>query len=569
MRKFGWMTALVPALIIIIFCMLPVFSSWDTHMLGPFGGIDALLQAGILQWSGQNFLTPELWYQLPIFYPEHDVLGYMDSLLGQALSIQPILWLADISAAAQYNWAMLVSLILSAISVLLIWRNSGGDPIPGAIVTVVVIGSPYTLAQLGHLNQLPPPMVFFAIAAVIGALNSAASLRNRILWWGAAMLAVVSQAMWGWYGFVYAAMGAAIPVVWNLFSRREYKQFIRLNWVVLPMLLIAVPAVLWMAEPQLRVADRYSEFDRSDLEIRAGSADLKHLFERGVYRSNPADWVGKGLDGAQRYEDRERQVLNPGWLAIALAVYGIKHRRKLPAEMLQHGYGLLSLGFIGLIFAFGESTGLPFTDKRMLLPFGVLREFIDSLRAFRGAWRFSLLTVLAVAWWAGFGFSLLRNRYGVKAFGVPVLLVLISLPVTLPIIEIPSEVNLPSNSFASNQKLLTLPAPLNEYVEDQTEVLWLLRAITTENQVTGGATGWVPDSIIKLRVELSDCEAGLISPPEIFDRFIELGITGAEIAERTDDSIRVEFWRKALSSYGATEMPVVDGSRYSRWVFEN
>ena len=383
------------------------------------------------------------------------------------------------------------------------------------------------------------------------------------------MLAVVAQSMWGWYGFVYAAMGAAIPVVWNLFSHREYKQFFRLNWVVLPMFLIAIPAVLWMAEPQLRVADRYTEFDRSDTEIRLGSADLKHFFERGVYRSNPADWVGKGLDGAQRYEDRERQVLNPGWLALALAVYGIKHRRKLSGKMLQHGYGLLGLGFIGLVFAFGESTGLPFTDKRMLLPFGVLREFIDSLRAFRGAWRFSLLTVLAIAWWAGFGFSMLRNRYGVKAFGVAVLLVLISLPVTLPIIEIPAEVNLSSNTFASNQKLLTLPTPLNEYLEDRIEVLWLLRAVSTGNQVTGGATGWVSGNIIKLRLELSDCEAGLIAPEEIFDRFIELGITGAEIAERADDSIRVEFWREALSSYGATEMPGIDGSKYSRWIFED
>ncbi len=568
MRIIGWMIALIPALIVIMFCMLPVISNWDTHMLGPFGGIDALLQAGLLQWSGQNYLTPEIWYQLPIFYPEQDVLGYMDSLLGQALSIQPILWLTNPSAAAQYNWAMLISLVLSAIAIMLIWRNSGGRPFSGAIVTAVVIGSPYTLAQLGHLNQLPPPMVFFAIAAVIGALNSIASLRKRILWWGCATLAVVFQSMWGWYGFVYAAMGAAIPAIWNLFSSRNYKQFIRLNWVVLPMLLIAAPAVIWMAEPQLRVADRYSEFDRSDTEVRSGSADMKHLFERGVYRSNPADWVGKGADGVQRYEGRDRQVLNPGWLALVLSAYGLKHRCKLSANMQQHGYGLLCLGSVGLVFAFGESTGLPFTDKRMLLPFGVLRELIDSLRAFRGAWRFSLLTVLALAWWAGFGFSVLRNRFGFKAFLVPVLLILFSLPVTLPIIEIPSEVNLPSNSYTSNQKLLTLPAPLNEYVEDRTEVLWLLRAISTENQVTGGATGWVPDSVIKLRLELSECEAGLIAPGEIFGRFIELGITGAEIAERDDDS-RVSFWRNALSSYGATEMPAIEGSGYSRWIFKD
>ena len=191
----------------------------------------------------------------------------------------------------------------------------------------------------------------------------------------------------------------------------------------------------------------------------------------------------------------------------------------LTKKMRQYGYGILCLGVIGFVFAFGESTGLPFTDKRMLLPFGVLREMIDSLRAFRGAWRFSLLDVLAVAWWAGVGFSALKNRYGNKSFIIPSAMVCLSIPVALPIAEIPSEINIPSSSIDQPKLLLTLPAPDHEFNEDQTEALWLLRAIRTNSQVTGGATGWVPESVAKLRVDLAQCEAGLKNPSCVFDKF--------------------------------------------------
>jgi hypothetical protein len=567
MRLRSWLLALLPSLIIIFACMSPVILHWDTHLLGPFGGIDAMLQAGLLEWSVNNYSNTELLYQLPIFFPEQDVLGYMDSLLGQGLSIQPILWFANLTATAQYNYAMLISLILTAIAVLLIWRNCGAEPITGAIVASVIIGSPYTLAQLGHLNQLPPPMVFFTIAAVIGALNSNQTW-SRILWWLIAVVALVLQSIWGWYGFVYASMGAAIPALWNLFSEKDYKQFILKNWVALPMIMVAVPIVLWTAGPQLRVAERYSDFDRSDTEVRSGSADIKHIFERGVYRSDPSDWVGKGKTGSVRYADRDRQVLNPGYLALALAIYGLFHAGILTKKMRQYGYGILCLGVIGFVFAFGESTGLPFTDKRMLLPFGVLREMIDSLRAFRGAWRFSLLDVLAVAWWAGVGFSALKNRYGNKSFIIPSAMVCLSIPVALPIAEIPSEINIPSSSIDQPKLLLTLPAPDHEFNEDQTEALWLLRAIRTNSQVTGGATGWVPESVAKLRVDLAQCEAGLKNPSSVFDKFTNLGVMGAEIVSREEDSSRVEFWRDALFNYGAIEMDNTSDSNYARWLFK-
>ena len=33
------------------------------------------------------------------------------------------------------------------------------------------MGAPYTQAQIGHLNQLPPPFVLLALAALVAALR--------------------------------------------------------------------------------------------------------------------------------------------------------------------------------------------------------------------------------------------------------------------------------------------------------------------------------------------------------------------------------------------------------------
>ena len=95
-------------------CLGPVWKDWSGSVVAPFGGIDAMLQLGILEWTARHWTQPSLWIDLPIFHPVPGALGFMDSLLGQA-------WLVAAGApavlnptlAGLYNWAFLGSLLLA------------------------------------------------------------------------------------------------------------------------------------------------------------------------------------------------------------------------------------------------------------------------------------------------------------------------------------------------------------------------------------------------------------------------------------------------------------------------
>lgn len=549
-------------LAVVAACLGPVWRHWSGTVVGPFGGIDSVLQAGLVEWSARTWWQPSTWLDLPIFYPLSDSLGYMDSLVGQALLVWPVHALFHPTAAALYNGAFLGSLLLAALGMGALWRAAGGARWSAGVAALAMLGAPYTLAQIGHLNQLPPPFVLFSLAALVSALRRHdAGLPATRFWW-ALGLCLVLQAAWGWYGFAYAVTGVAtIQVAW--LAHRVSRGTASVSLVIqiarqaaLPVLL-AVAAVLALAQPQLQLGKRYPQFTRTDQEVRLGSADLKHFLNRGIYRSGPADWLGQGKSGSERYLGRDRQVLHPGWLVLGLAAAGWWRRGYLPFQRRRVGRALLLMGLVGLVLSFGDSMGLPFTDRRFPLPLDWIREIAPPFRAFRGAWRFSWLMVIALSWWAAVGMEQLVERRGHRLVRpwIPLALVValaaVSLPVQVPGLALAVDGRPQTPILEQSGPVLTLPAPADEYAEDVAEARWLLRALTTGQPVTGGATGWVPPEIITLRSRLLDCEEGRLDPAVIFAEMKGRGVVSVELTLRPGDDARLDFWRQALTRWGA------------------
>ena len=541
-------------------CLGPVWGDWAGSVVAPFGGIDAMLQLGLLEWTARHWVEPSLWVNLPIFHPVPGALGFMDSLLGQAWLVLPVRLLLHPTVAGLYNWAFLGSLLLAAVAAGVLWRATEGPAWAGGVFALALVGAPYTQSQIGHLNQLPPPFVLLALAAL------AAGLRDRPPgdrptgrpWWllGAAL---ILQAAWGWYGFAHALIGVAVwKITWLAGELRRGRSAaaaiagtVRRAW--LPALLAAA-AVVVLALPQLQLAQRYPDFQRGTREVRSGSADIQHFLNRGVYRSEPADWIGRGVTGPARYRDRDRQVLNPGWVALGLALLGWWRRGALTPARRRTGAALCAVGLVGLILAFGDSVGLPGTDRRLPLPLEWLRTVVPPFKAFRGAWRFSWLFVIAVAWWSAVGMEILVRRRGLAgrlAPAVAALLVLVSLPGGVPAMKVPLAGYAVPPALFQPGPVVTLPAPATEYDEDVTEALWIARTLETGQPVTGGATGWVPPQIIAFRVQLKDCEEGRQEPATLLAAWKDMGIVSAEIALREGDERRTDFWRQTLLEAGA------------------
>ena len=539
----------------------PVWKNFSGSVVGPFGGIDALLQMGLLEWSARHWTHVSHWMNLPIFFPVPGALGFMDSLLGQAWLVLPARWLFSPTASGLYNTAFLGSLILAAAGMATLWLASGGSRWAAGVAALAMIGAPYTHAQIGHLNQLPPPFVLFSLAALTAALRRQnAGLSTGQFWWMLA-LALVLQGAWGWYGFSYTVLGVVVlTLAWlvHRIRRRTATSALFLSMLkktILPFI-VMVMAIWLLAQPQLQLRHRYTDFQRAENEVLAGSSDVQHFFNRGVYRSGPADWIGQGLAGEERYLDRQRQVLHPGWLALALFAVGWWRRGYLAFQRRRFGRSLLVLGVIGLVMAFGQSMGLPGTSYRLPLPLDAIRELVPPFKAFRGVWRFSWLMVVALAWWSAVGVEQLVIKYqtGFRRWAAPlvplVLLFLVSLPAAVPSMQVPMDGRLELVDKIQGS-VLTLPAPANEYAEDRTEALWLLRSLKTGLPVTGGASGWVPPEIRFLRVRLLNCEEGRESAVDLLAEMNGQGISRVEIALRPGDEKRVTFWRDALIQAGA------------------
>ena len=82
--------ALAGVLTVVAACLGPVWRDWSGSVVAPFGGIDAMLQLGLLEWTARHWTEPSFWVDLPIFFPVPGALGFMDSLLGQAWLVAPV-----------------------------------------------------------------------------------------------------------------------------------------------------------------------------------------------------------------------------------------------------------------------------------------------------------------------------------------------------------------------------------------------------------------------------------------------------------------------------------------------
>lgn len=556
----------------LVWTMRPVLGSWSGSVLGPFGGIDAMLQLGLLQWTAGHWWQPQVWLDLPIFFPLHGMLGCMDPLLGQAWLIWPLHLLFHPTAAAQYNAAFLGSLVLAAAGMAALWRAAGGTWRGSGVAALALIGAPYTTAQLGHLNQLPPPAVLFVLAAVIMALKRRSDGRGPGPWWWLVGLGLVLQAAWGWYGFAYAVVGTAVLKISWLIGRVRagdgWKSGVtgtlRAAWLPAA---VTVLLVLVLAQPQLRLRHSYPEFTRSEVEVRIGSADIQHLLNRGAYSGRWSDWTGHGATDPGRHQDWARQTLHPGWVALALALYGWRRRGELGCRQRSAGHALLALGAVGLVLAFGDSVGVPGTDFRLPLPLEWMRSLVPPFRAFRGAWRFSWLLTIAVAWWAAAGATALAGESGRRrllAGPAVALMVLMSLPMGVPAQAVPMTGRPLPVALQATGPVLTLPGVVNEYAEDRTEALWMTRAQELAQPVTGGATGWVPPETVAFRTATFACVGNDSLAVRFLRQAVQRGIAEVEIALTSGDTA-AGFWRDVLQRHGAIRISGGDIPGHERY----
>jgi len=522
-------------------------SAWPepSHLVpGPYGGVDAVFQTGLLGWTARWWTTPDVWRIAPVFFPATDALWSMDTLLGQGILVTPLL-LAGAPPALLYDLALLFSLLLAAGAAGLLWRAAGGRSPGAGLMGLAVLAAPYTTSQLGHLNQLPPPLVLLAAAATALGIR-----RRRRRWLAAGLLLWALQPAMGWYGLVNGALLLAGVLV---VAGRDFLSLLRGRRGVALLLVAAaaVSLVAWQARPYTAAARRNDQFARSLREVRWYSADLKDLLDAGPYRARPADWLGRGARDPDRSRGATRHVLHPGWLVLALALAGLSLRRDLPVRHRRLGDGLLVAGVAGLILAFGDSAAVPGSGARVTLPWGWLWHHVPPLRAYRAVCRFAWPLSVALAWWAAVAWERLalsrRPRLRGAAALLALLLALEGVPMGIPAVRVPAFPVRDTPAPDLTRPLLSLPAVDAEEHEDVAEATWWLAAEQLGRPVTGGVSGRVPPPTRRLRRLLAGARADTLPAAEVLPRVMgELGISEIVTPPLTASGRTIPWWQAWL-----------------------
>ncbi|MEZ4387309.1 MAG: hypothetical protein R3D98_06965 [Candidatus Krumholzibacteriia bacterium] len=571
---------LLPAVLLVVAKVRVVLDSLDRTVLGTLDGADAILQSGILAWTVRHFWQPGVCVQLPIFYPSTSALVCMDSLLGQALCVAPLTVVADPTPALLYNLAVIVSLLLTAASGAALWLATSPDESPSrraagaGLCALLLLGSPFTAWQLGVLNQISPPWVVFLLAGLWRGWLRFADARPPGPWWWLSAGALVAQATWGWYGFadaVFVAGTAAALGGWLAWRRRRLRAL--LAQLAGPLAVAAV-LVLALAWPYLRLRAETPEYTRELGAVQYYGAHLHVLGNAGPHRLTWSDLTGPGEPASDRAMRNTDAVMHPGWLTLLFAVLAVCARRSWPPSRRRFLWLIAAVGVVGFVMSFGDSGGLPpGSDRRLLLPFGILREVCLPFTAFRCPSRFIYLATVALAWLAtsgvlALGASPVRWRRLV-VWGVAAGLIWIeSVPMGMRAIPLPVDgrTDTAAVESAAPGAVLVVPAPATEADETADGAFWLHRALATGQPVTDGLSGWVPPTARRLRARLQDCEAGRLAVPALLDSLRAAGIVGAEVSEHGADPRRATFWEGALESAGFRGATRAPGYRYYPFV---
>ncbi|MBD3221599.1 hypothetical protein GF314_10190 [bacterium] len=559
--RWRWWHALwsLPVLAFIAVQMRPVLGRLDRAVLGSLDGTDAVFQSGILTWTARHFWQPAVCIDLPIFYPARSALVAMDTLVGQAVMVAPLTWVADPTPALLYNLAVAVTLLLVALAGALLWLAFTDDEPPGrraagaALCALFLLGSPFTTWQLSMLNQISPPWVVLLVAALWRGWRRFSAGGSPRPWWWTASACLVVQAAWGWYGFADAVFVLGTALAMGLWcARRDQRAWPLARSAALPALAAAV-LVLGLAWPYLQLRSETPEYTRELQAVQHYGAHLHVLGNLGPHRLGWADLAGTAPAAAERAMTNVDAVMHPGWLALIGAALAVATWRRWPAGLRRGRWFLVALGAVGFVMAFGDSVGVPpGSDRRIILPFGILREVLTPFEAFRAPSRFLFLTVIATSWLATVGVTNLarERRWIVAVLGVLVWLESIPVAVLAVPIEVDGRRSGPLVASHPDGAVLTLPAPRTEADEGVAETLWLHRALATGHPVTGGVSGWVPPRTRALRERLAACERGEVAVADLLAEMRALGVVAAEIRLQDSDPGRVVLWQQELRGLG-------------------
>ncbi len=451
------------------------------------GGLDPLLQCGILQWVLRHSPLHESAWQAPFFWPAPFSLAYMDTLFGQSLLIRLLPGMKALPALA-YNLCLCGTLLLAFLAAVRLGRELGLDRAAALLAAFVYTVGPQVAGHYHHLNQLPTPWL---PAALFGLLRVAKGRWDGLPVFG---LAVVMQALWGFYNLASLWMTVLIGVLFLLPTLRS-KAALGLGFLLAGGLLWA----RYNGVPYEHAADAVAGFVRGPESVGPFAGRPFDLLHPPAVHLLP--WP-KALAG--------RPVLYAGVLWPFVALWGFFKALRGPngAGSRALWWGMAVATICGLVLAFGRSMPLPGLGE-VPLPLAWLQDRFWALQSLRAPTRLFLPGTLFLAL-AG---SYAAMQWRTLSMPRPLRLLLMSFLVLALLDLLPGTLQrVRAQPDREEQALLSalagdtdrgawiaMPAPCNEEEETTLDARCMLWSALSGRPVAGGSSGFVPMEVRRLR----------------------------------------------------------------------
>ena len=360
---------------------------------------DPLLAAWIIGWDADRarHFFQGLW-DAPIFFPYQRTLAFSEHLLGIAVPVAPLVWLAGTPIPA-YNSAFIVSFVLAAFGMYLLVHELTGRHDAGLIAGLVFGFAPMRFAQISHVQMLMSgwtPLALLMLHRFL-ASRSIAALTGFVAFF-------LIQAYSNGYYMYFLALASAVIVGIEL-ARGSVTR-----WHILRLSIAAAAGVVALLPIALLYFDVRNTYgmQRTEADVRQFGADLG-AYLHGVEFAPARLEFWRSLPFVAQPPGPEGELF-PGVIALGLAAVGLWPlvRRDHKGRRAPLAYALIAA--VALVLSLGiepKAWGRP-------LPFGMIYlwffEHVPGFDGLRVAARLSMLVLLGTAVGAGFGFARIAER---------------------------------------------------------------------------------------------------------------------------------------------------------------
>ena len=341
---------------------------------------DTHLYLWTLAWDAHAFATnPVAIFDANIFHPDRNTLAWSENLIGSAFFAAPIIWLTGDLVLALNVTAMLTC-VLCGLGACFLARTLGLS-IGAAIVAGVIFAfDPARFFRMSQLHLTAVQWLPFGLAFLHRYLRDGRAWDVR-----AAIACLVQQALCGGHGAVFLLVAMALLVAYHVVLRMPIDPMKRIRDVGITGLLILLPAVaVWL--PYRRA--------QSEMGLRRTLENWTVTPESFIASPSHLDqWIVSAIAGSGVIANAGAYLF-PGVLPLLLAIVAMVAVRRREVWF----YALLAAVSV-----------LMFTPPPISLWPAVY--WLPAFNFIRVPSRFMILTTLALAVLAGYGFERLAVKW--------------------------------------------------------------------------------------------------------------------------------------------------------------